>query len=71
MVGTEAPVADADALRDLGSAHAASSMVRVTPDGELTLYRPGAQDAYAHQLMSTDTPRVDRASRPQWPRGWG
>jgi tRNA A37 threonylcarbamoyladenosine synthetase subunit TsaC/SUA5/YrdC len=45
MVGTAAPVVNADAFRDLGRAHAASSMVRVAPDGELCLYRRGANDA--------------------------
>ncbi len=39
IVGTDALVVDGDALRDLGSAHAASTMVRVAPDGELGLYR--------------------------------
>jgi L-threonylcarbamoyladenylate synthase len=47
IVGTDAVVVDGDALRDLGSAHSASSMVRVAPDGKLSLYRHGAHDAAA------------------------
>jgi tRNA A37 threonylcarbamoyladenosine synthetase subunit TsaC/SUA5/YrdC len=43
--GTEAVVVDGDALRDLGRPHAASTMVRIDPDGELHLHRSGAQDA--------------------------
>lgn len=60
IVGTDAPVVNADALRDLGRAHAASSMLRIAPDGELSLYRRGANDAasgldpetYLRQLAS-------------------
>ncbi len=59
IVGTDALVVDGDMLRDLGSAHSASSMVRVAPGGELSLYRHGAQDtasgldpeAYVRQLL--------------------
>lgn len=43
--GSDAPVVDGDALRDLGRVHAASSMLRVAPDGTLTLSRRGAHDA--------------------------
>lgn len=45
VVRGQAPVVDGDALRDLGRPHAASSMVRVSRDGELSLYRRGAQDS--------------------------
>lgn len=41
----DAPVVDGDALRHLDQPHAASSMVRASRDGELSLYRHGAQDA--------------------------
>ncbi|HEX6447023.1 MAG TPA: Sua5/YciO/YrdC/YwlC family protein [Streptosporangiales bacterium] len=40
-----AQVVDGDALREGEQVHAASSMVRVARDGELSLYRRGAQDA--------------------------
>ena len=44
-LGARAPVIDGDALRDPRRVHAASTMVRVAPDGQLGLYRRGAQDA--------------------------
>lgn len=44
-LGARAPIIDGDALRDPRRVHAASTMVRVTPDGQLGLYRRGAQDA--------------------------
>lgn len=45
VVRGDAPVVDGDALRDLGRPHAASSMVCLSRDGGLSLYRRGAQDA--------------------------
>lgn len=53
VVRGEAPIVDGDALRDLDRPHTASSMVRVSPDGELSLYRRGAQDAYVRHLSGT------------------
>lgn len=61
VLAGEAPVVDADALRDLDRPHAASSMVRVDRDGTLSLHRHGAQDvasgldgdAYIRRLSST------------------
>lgn len=44
-MGPDTVVVDADALRDLGRPHAASTMVRIDPGGELHLHRSGAQDA--------------------------
>lgn len=43
--GSTAVVVDADALRDTARPHGASTMVRISPDGGLELYRPGIQDA--------------------------
>lgn len=45
MLGTRVPVVDGDALRDPRRDHAASTMVRVAPDGTLIPHRRGAQDA--------------------------
>ncbi len=71
IVGTDALVVDGDALRDLGSAHAASTMVRVAPDGELGLYRqrrclrprsgslPAATGLDRHRLTSSTDPGRD------------
>lgn len=43
--GSDAVVVDADALRDPGRPHGASTMVRIAPDGEPNVHRPGIQDA--------------------------
>lgn len=53
IMAGDAPVVDADVLRDLDRPHAASSMVRVDRDGTLSLYRRGAQDAYIRHLTGT------------------
>ena len=45
IFGDDAVIVNADAWRDLTTAHAASTMILVAPDGTLTRYRPGAQDA--------------------------
>lgn len=50
--GDDAPIVDGDALRDPGVAHAPSSMVRVAPDGTVTRYRSGAQDAEVTRYTS-------------------
>ena len=47
IFGTDAPIVDGDRLRDLGLPHDASSMVRVSTDGGLTLHRSGAHDQAA------------------------
>jgi L-threonylcarbamoyladenylate synthase len=44
MFGPGVPVTDADHLRDAGTPHAATTMLRITPDGVLTHIRHGAQD---------------------------
>jgi tRNA A37 threonylcarbamoyladenosine synthetase subunit TsaC/SUA5/YrdC len=44
IFGGDAVVVDGDAFRDTRAAHAASTMIRVTPAGELLLHRSGAQD---------------------------
>lgn len=62
MFGPRVPLIDGDALRDPGRAHAASTMVRVSPDGTLIPHRRGAQDAasgldldtYIRRLPSID-----------------
>ncbi|MDN5913988.1 MAG: Sua5/YciO/YrdC/YwlC family protein [Pseudonocardia sp.] len=45
MLGADLPMIDGDALRDPRRVHAASTVVRVTPDGTLSPHRRGAQDA--------------------------
>lgn len=60
VVGGDAVVVDADALRDLDAPHAASSMVRVARDGGLSLYRHGAQDAFVAQAGGSTIPRKSR-----------
>ncbi|MGH7883532.1 MAG: hypothetical protein ACREN8_11640 [Candidatus Dormibacteraceae bacterium] len=45
IFGIHAPVVDADALRDLSQHHSSTTMLRIAPDGNLTLVRRGAQDA--------------------------
>lgn len=58
--GSDAVVVDADALRDSGRQHGASTMVRISSDGELDLHRPGIQDAglerreFLDQLYAVD-----------------
>ncbi|MFG3043288.1 hypothetical protein ACGFYZ_40965 [Streptomyces sp. NPDC048330] len=44
MFGSGAPVTDADALRNTGTPHAATTMLRITPAGDLDHIRHGAQD---------------------------
>ncbi|MGW8727015.1 hypothetical protein ACWGNF_13445 [Streptomyces sp. NPDC055808] len=44
MFGPDIPVADADELRSTGTPHAATTMLRIAPDGSLTHIRHGAQD---------------------------
>lgn len=44
MFGPDIPVTDADHLRDPHAAHAATTMLRIAPDGALTHIRHGAQD---------------------------
>jgi len=38
------PVVDGDALRDLSQPHSSTTMLRIAPDGDLTLVRHGAQN---------------------------
>jgi L-threonylcarbamoyladenylate synthase len=59
MLGTDVPVIDGDALRDPRRAHAASTMVRVTPDGTVRLHRRGAQDADSAVDPDADRPHDD------------
>ncbi|MEU3464345.1 Sua5/YciO/YrdC/YwlC family protein [Streptomyces sp. NPDC006733] len=47
MFGPDIPVTDADHLRDPRVPHAATTMLRITPDGALHHIRHGAQD-HAH-----------------------
>ncbi|MFJ4479513.1 Sua5/YciO/YrdC/YwlC family protein [Streptomyces xanthochromogenes] len=47
MFGPDIPVVDADRLRDTGTLHAATTMLRIASDGTLTHIRHGAQD-HAH-----------------------
>ncbi|QMU70490.1 hypothetical protein [Streptacidiphilus sp. P02-A3a] len=44
MFGPGIPVTDADHLRDPGTPHAATTMLRIAPDGALAHIRHGAQD---------------------------
>jgi tRNA A37 threonylcarbamoyladenosine synthetase subunit TsaC/SUA5/YrdC len=44
MFGIHIPVVDADTLRDPDHPHAATTMLCIAPDGNLTLARHGAQD---------------------------
>lgn len=44
MFGIHIPVVDADTLRDPDHSHAATTMLRIAPDGTLTLARHGVQD---------------------------
>ncbi|HEX4833226.1 MAG TPA: hypothetical protein VH478_19270 [Trebonia sp.] len=44
MFGPGTPVTDADHARDAGAAHAATTMLRIAPDGALAHVRHGAQD---------------------------
>ncbi|MGW4380959.1 hypothetical protein [Kitasatospora sp. NPDC004531] len=44
MFGPETPVTDADTLRHTDTPHAATTMLRITPDGDLAHIRHGAQD---------------------------
>lgn len=44
MFGPGIPIADADVLRVPGTPHAATTMLRIAPDGALTHIRHGAQD---------------------------
>ncbi|GAB7184608.1 hypothetical protein ATKI12_4439 [Kitasatospora sp. Ki12] len=44
MFGPETPVTDADTLRRTGTPHAATTMLRITPGGDLAHIRHGAQD---------------------------
>ncbi|MFD4394574.1 Sua5/YciO/YrdC/YwlC family protein [Kitasatospora sp. NPDC058397] len=44
MFGPDTPVVDADALRDTATPHAATTMLRIAPDGGLAHIRYGAQD---------------------------
>ncbi|MFJ9516846.1 hypothetical protein ACIRPK_01015 [Kitasatospora sp. NPDC101801] len=44
MFGPDVPVTDGDGLRDLDAPHAATTMLRIAPDGALSHVRPGAQD---------------------------
>ncbi|GAA1234640.1 hypothetical protein GCM10009665_26070 [Kitasatospora nipponensis] len=44
MFGPDVPVTDADALRRRDTPHAATTMLRIAPDGDLTHVRAGAQD---------------------------
>lgn len=45
IFGMHVPVVDGDALRDLHRPHSSTTMLRIAPDGDLTLVRHGAQDA--------------------------
>lgn len=45
VFGDEAVVVDGDSLRAAGGTHGATTIVRMTPDGALDLYRTGAHDA--------------------------
>lgn len=66
-LGAQLPVIDGDALRDPGLVHAASTMVRVAPDGTLSPHRSGAQDTaagvdldtYVRRLSSIEIDRSD------------
>ncbi|MEV7770189.1 hypothetical protein [Kitasatospora sp. NPDC086791] len=44
MFGPDTPVTDADTLRHTDTPHAATTMLRITPDGDLAHIRHGAQD---------------------------
>jgi tRNA A37 threonylcarbamoyladenosine synthetase subunit TsaC/SUA5/YrdC len=44
IFGMHVPVVDGDALRDLNRPHSPTTMLRIAPDGNLTLVRHGAQD---------------------------
>ncbi|HEV2637298.1 MAG TPA: hypothetical protein VGX23_19250 [Actinocrinis sp.] len=44
MFGPDIHVTDSDHLRNTGTAHAATTMLRIAPDGTLTHIRQGAQD---------------------------
>ncbi|MFF0391539.1 hypothetical protein ACFYS8_23070 [Kitasatospora sp. NPDC004615] len=44
MFGPDTPVTDADTLRNTDTPHAATTMLRITPDGDLAHIRHGAQD---------------------------
>ncbi|MEV6019201.1 MULTISPECIES: hypothetical protein [unclassified Streptomyces] len=44
MFGPDIHITDADALRDIGTPHHATTMLRIAPDGTLTHVRHGAQD---------------------------
>ncbi|WP_329586715.1 hypothetical protein OG500_36355 [Kitasatospora sp. NBC_01250] len=44
MFGPGIPITDADRLRSTDTPHAATTMLRIAPDGQLTHVRPGAQD---------------------------
>ncbi|MFD5559261.1 hypothetical protein [Kitasatospora griseola] len=44
MFGPGTPVTDADTLRHTDTPHAATTMLRITPDGDLAHIRSGAQD---------------------------
>lgn len=44
MFGPDVPVTDADTLRHPDTPHAATTMLRIAPDGDLTHIRHGAQD---------------------------
>lgn len=69
MLGDRVRVIDGDALRDAGSIHAPSTMVRVGRDGRLHPHRQGAQDAasgldldtYVRRLAASGT--AERARR--------
>lgn len=60
MLGADVPVIDGDALRDACRTHAASSMVRVTPDGKVRLHRRGAQGADSAIDSEADRPPEHR-----------
>jgi L-threonylcarbamoyladenylate synthase len=45
IFGMHVPVVDGDTLRDLNHPHSSTTMLRIAPDGNLTLVRHGAQDA--------------------------
>lgn len=57
-LGAQLPVIDGDALRDPRLVHAASTMVRVAPDGTLSPHRSGAQDAAAGLDLDTYVQRL-------------
>ncbi|WP_152645076.1 hypothetical protein [Kitasatospora griseola] len=44
MFGPDIPVTDADTLRHTDTPHAATTMLRITPDGDLAHIRHGARD---------------------------